>query len=99
MSANASLVEYDGITGIAIAVMLLVIVFQGNGFKLVEALKGETGFLKWVLALFILSYLSNSGVFGEAGTAMLTGVYILLLMKIAQNQQIMGSISKLWNSL
>lgn len=95
---NSSLSAYDGITGVALAIMILVIVFAGNGKTLIDALKGEKGFVKWVLALFILSWISNSKILGETGTVLLTGVYILMLMKIVTNNQIMNSIKTVWNS-
>lgn len=95
---NTNISTYDGVSGIAIAVFILVVVFNGKGKALIDALKGEAGFLKWILALFILRYIGDSGMFGEAGHTLLIGVYLLLLMKIAQNQEIVSGIKKFWNS-
>lgn len=46
--------NYGGVAALMIAVYLGVVVYQGRTIPLLNSLKGEAGFIKWMLALIIL---------------------------------------------
>lgn len=96
---GASLADYDGLAGIAIAVFVLAVVFHGNGGKLFALAKGEAGFLKWALALFIVRWLGASGVLGQMGPPLTLLVYVALAMKLATNQTMLSGISSFWKKV
>ena len=68
----------DGIAGIFIASYILGVIYNGNGQDLIDALKKESGFLKWIVSIAIVYALKN--VIGAAYWRMLIGILIMAFL-------------------
>lgn len=66
----------NGGSALAIGTYLVVVGLNGNAMKLVDLLKGEAGYVDFVVALFILGAIQKYGPAGKI-SAMLTGIALL----------------------
>ena len=68
----------DGIAGIFIASYIFGVIYNGNGQDLIDAIKKESGFLKWIVSIAIVYSLRN--LIGVAYWRMLIGLLIIAFL-------------------
>ncbi len=73
----------DGLATIALAVYLAVVIIRGNFKPLLDQVTKETGFVEFVIALFILSQLAKIPEVKPLVVPLTTGAILILGIKIA----------------
>lgn len=68
----------DGIAGIFIASYIIGVIYNGNGQELIDAIKKESGFLKWLVSIVIVYSLRN--LIGVVYWRMLIGLLIMAFL-------------------
>lgn len=77
-----------------LSIYLILVVYNGNANQLIAELKTDSGFIKWVLAVFVLYliYGASSGKSKNALGQIITSV--LLIFAITHGDKIMGQVNK-----
>ena len=86
----------NGLSTIAVFIYLSLVIRNGNGDELITELKNDSGFFKWVAALFVLNKLSNIGGDFTRGlwTIFLIALGLSLLPKIFEAESQITNFSK-----
>jgi hypothetical protein len=59
--------DFDRVLAVAVGGYLVLVFYNGNSYKLFEYLKGELGYLEFILAITIIYYLVKNDFTGFAG--------------------------------
>jgi hypothetical protein len=89
----------NGIAAVAVGAFILTALVKGNGSQLWTMVKGETGFIKWGIAVAIIWWIATRKEFGSIGPMLIFVAVIGVAFKIATDPTIMSGITNAWNAL
>lgn len=75
----------DGAASIATAAYLVSVVYQGNLFPFLTAIKADVGFLEWVVAIYILTLILKVDALRPIVGMFVVGAILVALLRASQN--------------
>ena len=92
MSATKDL--FNGAVIIGTGAYLIDVAYQGKILDLGKALKEETGYIDFVVSLFILGLIQSYGPLSKVSGALMIITLTGLSIKVGNNSNLLGSIQK-----
>lgn len=86
-----------GVSAIAIGAYLIAVVFKGNTQELLALIKGETGYIDFVVALFILGAISHYGPTSKISSILIAATLIGLVIRVGGHMNFLPAITKFAN--
>ena len=87
----------DGLSGILVGLYLLTVTVRGNGRKFIDLLARDKAFIKWALALAVLTWMYNyPALHGPASYLIALAIIGLVITHISELQK---NFSDLWSKL
>ncbi len=75
----------DGFASIALAVYLVIVFYRGNIFPMLNELKKETGYLEFLIAIYLVYLLLKIQATRPIVALLVTGAVMVMLIKMSQN--------------
>lgn len=89
--------QLNGVALLLVAGYLTSVLFHGNMDALVQAMKDETSFLPWILALLVVYWAWRAQPFGPIGSKLASLALMATFIAVASNPNIKELVAK-WSA-
>lgn len=86
-----------GVSAVAIGAYLVAVVIQGNAQELLNLLKNETGYVDFVIALFVLGVISHYGPASKISGVLIAATLIGLVIRVGGHVNFLPAITRFAN--